>query len=203
METRTYNDLFDSISALCGVVFAPNEQGRIKVLANRRATKAFRSSNYWPRFLVVGEERDVVAGIVPWEQNGLDSVDTFLRIHRTQPFVSNSAQEYSLIVVAAGARLVAGPDAPSSAWVTYKRIHNATYGDGGGDTAQVPKEWFEFMAHGTYADWLRAEGQQEKAALADMEAVDLLSDELLRIDEMTTIQNVAQRISTNLNSQNR
>jgi len=57
MQTRTYTDLFSLIQALCGVVFASIETGRIKALINRRAQRAYRSSNYWTRFLKIGEER--------------------------------------------------------------------------------------------------------------------------------------------------
>lgn len=203
METRTYADLYALIEALCGVSFATNEQGRIKAFVNRRATRAYRASNYWPRFLVVGEERVVSSGIVPFSESGIDTVDTFLRIHRTQPFVSASAQEYAFMVTNNGATLIAGDLDPTSAFVTYKAIHDSVYGSGDSDTQTVPKEWFEYLAHGTYADFLRAEGQQEKSALADAEANDILTDELLRIDEMHTTQIVSQRIFTNANTQNR
>jgi hypothetical protein len=203
METRTYTDLWQLIEGLCGVSFATIEQARIKALLNRRATRAYRASNYWPRHLVIGEERAVSSDVIPFSETDLDTIDTFLRIHKTEPYVSASAQDYTFMVTASGARLIAGDLAPSSAFVTYKSIHDATYGTGTTDTSDVPKEWFDYIAHGTYADYLRAEGQQEKAALADAEAADILTDELLRIDEMHTTQIVSQRIFTNANTQNR
>ena len=203
METRTYTDLWQLIEGLCGVSFATIEQARIKALLNRRATRAYRASNYWPRHLVIGEERVVSNDVIPFSETDLDTIDTFLRIHKTEPYVSASAQDYTFMVTASGARLIAGDLAPSSAFVTYKSIHDATYGTGTTDTSDVPKEWFDYIAHGTYADYLRAEGQQEKAALADAEAADILTDELLRIDEMHTTQIVSQRIFTNANTQNR
>ena len=105
------------------------------------------------------------------------------------------------MVTSAGATLVAGTLDPTSAWVTYKARLEDTYGDQTGDTTTVPKEWFEYIAHGTYADYLRAEGQQEKAAVADAEAIDILTDELLRLDEQGTQNVVSNRISTNANQQ--
>lgn len=203
METRTYADLYALIEALCGVSFASVEQPRIAALVNRRATRAYRASNYWPRFLVIGEERAVTLNVVPFTETDLSSIDTFLRIHRTQPYVSASAQEFEFMVTAAGATLICGTLDPSSAWVTYKSRHTDTYGTGSSDTTDVPKEWFEYLAHGAYSDFLRAEGQQEKSALADAEATDILTDELLRIDEMHTGQIVANRVFTNANTQTR
>lgn len=183
------------------MIFADIEKPRIRSLVNRRAERAYRASNYWTRFLHIGEERDVVSNVVSFTQTGSDSIDTFLRIFKQQPYQSTSVQEFDFTVTSAGATLVAGTLDPTSAWVTYKARLEDTYGDQTGDTTTVPKEWFEYIAHGTYGDYLRAEGQQEKAAVADAEAVDILTDELLRLDEQGTQNVISNRISTNANQQ--
>jgi len=255
MQTKTYADLFALIQALCGVVFASIETGRIKALINRRAQRAYRSSNYWTRFLKIGEERylssDPIAataivsgsgyfiatvgntdftligssantvgeyfvatgagtgtgtarpalGYVPYAETGKSSVDTFLRFFRRAPYISSSVQEFDYTVTAEGATLVAGDLNPSTAFLTYKAQFADTYGDGAGETSSVPAEWFQYLAHGTYADYLRAEGQQEKAALADQEAEALLTEELIRLDENHTSGFVSNRIRTNANMQ--
>jgi hypothetical protein len=255
MQTRTYADLFSLIQALCGVVFASIETGRIKALINRRASRAYRSSNYWTRFLKIGEERylssDPIAataivsgsgyfiatvgdtdftligssantvgeyfvatgagtgtgtarpalGYVPYTETGKSSVDTFLRFFKQAPYIASSVQEFDFTVTAEGATLVAGDLNPSAAFLTYKAQFADTYGDGAGETSSVPAEWFQYLAHGTYADYLRAEGQQEKAALADQEAEALLTEELIRLDENHTSGFVSNRIRTNSNMQ--
>ena len=255
MQTRTYADLFALIQALCGVVFASIETGRIKALINRRAQRAYRSSNYWTRFLKIGEERylssDPIAataivadsgyfiatvgdtdftaigasantvgeyfvatgagtgtgtarpalGYVPYSETGKSSVDTFLRFFKQAPYIASSVQEFDFTVTAEGATLVAGDLNPSTAFLTYKAQFADTYGDGAGETSSVPAEWFQYLAHGTYADYLRAEGQQEKAALADQEAEALLTEELIRLDENHTSGFVSNRIRTNANMQ--
>ena len=203
MQTRTYAELLSLIQSLCGVVFASLELGRIKALINRRALRAFRSTNYWPRYLKIGEERAVSDNIVPYTETGKDAIDTYLRIHVQAPFINTSVQEYDIMVTAAGATLVAGNTSPTQAFVTYKKQFSETFGDGSGESTSIPAEWFQYMAHGTYADYLRAEGQQEKAALADQEADALLQEEMIRIDEQHTIQMVANRIFTNANMQMR
>jgi hypothetical protein len=332
MQTRTYADLFALIQALCGVVFASIETGRIKALINRRAQRAYRSSNYWTRFLKIGEERavgpggsppveasieigsddsklkftanpvlfvgadgnncrvravnpgtpnanlsfsrsgndqtinlatnsssavistatqiknaiaaaldvaplfilvdcdlgtgsdgtgvyeahdyvsleggvnevpplDIPASVVPYFEAGLQPIDTFLRIFKQAPYIASSVQEFDFTVTADGATLVAGDLNPSTAFLTYKAQFTDTYGDGAGETSSVPAEWFQYLAHGTYADYLRAEGQQEKAALADQEAEALLTEELIRLDENHTSGFVSNRIRTNANMQ--
>jgi hypothetical protein len=203
MQTRTYAELLSLIQSLSGVIFATLELGRIKALINRRALRAFRSTNYWPRFLKIGEERVVTSNVVPYTESGKDSIDTYLRIHRQAPWLTAAVQEYDIMVTADGATLVAGSGNPTEAFVTYKKQLADTYGDGQGETTAIPAEWYQYMAHGTYADYLRAEGQQEKAALADQEADMLLQEEMIRIDEQHTLQMVANRIFTNANMQMR
>jgi hypothetical protein len=203
MQTRTYAELLSLIQSLSGVIFATLELGRIKALINRRALRAYRSTNYWPRFLKIGEERAVTSDVVPYTESGKSAIDTYLRIHVQAPYVTTSVQEYDIMVTADGATLVAGNTAPNSAFVTYKAQLTDTYGDGVGESTSIPAEWYQYMAHGTYADYLRAEGQQEKAALADQEADMLLQEEMIRIDEQHTLQLVANRIFTNANMQMR
>ena len=203
MQTKTYAELFALIQALCGVVFASIETPRIKALINRRAMRAYRASNYWTRFLKIGEERVVSSSVIPYSESGLSSIDTFLRVYKQAPYIASSVQEYDIMVTSAGATLVCGDLNPSEAYVTYKAQLTDTYGDGGGEQAAIPAEWYQYMAHGTYADYLRAEGQQEKSVIADQEAEMLLQDEMIRLDENHTSGLVSNRIFTNANMQMR
>jgi hypothetical protein len=205
MQTKDYTtDLLPLIKSLCGVEFANLELPRIKAMINSRAKRAYRASNFWPRFLVVGEERDVVNGYVPWTQAGLDSVDTFVIIHRSAPYIADSAQNFDFYVDFTGAKIVDGDLNSASAYATYKKQTTSVYGDGtNGTTSSIPDEWFEYLAHGTYSDWLRSEGQMEKSQIADAEAMDKLTDELIRIDEMRSSALVSTRIQTNANMQSR
>jgi len=203
MQTKTYAELFALIQALCGVVFASIETPRIKALINRRAMRAYRASNYWTRFLKIGEERVISNSVIPYSESGLSSIDTFLRVYKQAPYISSSVQEYDIMVTASGATLVSGDLNPTEAFVTYKAQLTDTYGDGSGESTTIPAEWYQYMAHGTYADYLRAEGQQEKSVIADQEAELLLQDELIRLDENHTSGLVSNRIFTNANMQMR
>ena len=203
MQTKTYAELFALIQALCGVVFASIETPRIKALINRRAMRAYRASNYWTRFLKIGEERVVSSSVIPYSESGLSSIDTFLRVYKQAPYIASSVQEYDIMVTASGATLVCGDLNPSEAYVTYKAQLSDTYGDGSGESTAIPAEWYQYIAHGTYADYLRAEGQQEKSVIADQEAELLLQDEMIRLDENHTSGLVSNRIFTNANMQMR
>ena len=326
MQTRLYSDLYALIQALCGISFSTPEALRIKSLINRRAERAYKSSNYWTRFIKVGEERyctpDPVAvttttvgdgyfiqtigstdysligagtsavftantstttltvtsissgalaigdgvfftgvagnatitafgtgkggvgtytisqsqstatgkacksftpesyfvatgaGIgtgtvrlanltVPYSATGADSIDSFLRIYTKKPHKSSSVNELNYYVTSLGAELSSINVSLLTVFVTYKKQLTDIYGDGTGEVQAVPYEWFNYLAHGTYSDFLRAEGHQDRAAMADLEANEILLDELMKLDEQHTQTIVSNRISTNANMQYR
>jgi hypothetical protein len=182
MTTKTYTDLLDMIKSLCGVEFATIELGRINALVNRRAKRAYRASNNWPRFITVGEERTVTTKNVPYVQVTKDTIGTFLKIQAVAPYTTASPQDYNFYVDSAGAKLITSAN-PSTTFVTYKKVLSDVYGETTGLQKDVPSEWFDYIAHGVYADYLRAEGQQEKSLAADQEAALILEDELIQVDQ--------------------
>lgn len=182
MTTKTYTELLDQIKSLCGVEFATIELSRINALVNRRAKRAYRASNNWPRFITVGESRTVTSRNVPYLQAGLDTIGTFLKIQAVAPYSTPSPQDYNFYVDSGGAKLITSAT-PASAFVTYKKVLSDTYGETTGMQSDIPSEWFDYMAHGVYSDYLRAEGQQEKSQLADSEASMILNDELVQIEQ--------------------
>lgn len=182
MTTKTYTELLDQIKSLCGVEFATIELPRINALVNRRAKRAYRASNNWPRFITVGQARAVSSKNVPYTEGALDTIGTFLKIQAVAPYTTPSPQDYNFYVDSGGAKLITSAN-PSSVFVTYKKVLSDTYGETTGMQSAVPSEWFDYIAHGVYSDYLRAEGQQEKSQLADSEASMILNDELVQIEQ--------------------
>lgn len=248
MTTKPYSELLSIIKSLCGVEFATIELGRINALVNRRAKRAYKASNNWPRFIVVGENKNttssgkvvgylatipvtvltsstssvtvtvqsvptgvVIGGtllnqtvnnivgttitlsgnanqtistatIVPYTPTVASTVGIFLRINAVAPFTTTSPQDINFHVDSNGANLITSAT-PTSVFVTYKKVLFDVYGDTTGMVADIPTEWFDYIAHGVYADYLRAEGQQEKSQVADQEASLILDDELIQVDQ--------------------
>ena len=182
MTTKTYTELLDQIKSLCGVEFATIELPRINALVNRRSKRAYRASNNWPRFITVGQSRTVTTKNVPYAEGALDTIGTFLKIQAVAPYTTTSPQDFNFYVDSAGAKLITSTN-PAAAFVTYKKVLTDVYGETTGMQALIPSEWFDYIAHGTYADYLRAEGQQEKSQLADQEAAMILNDELVQIEQ--------------------
>jgi hypothetical protein len=208
MNTRPYTDLLGLVEALCGATLAEQERVRIRYFVNRRAQRAYAATELWPRFLVVGEERVVSeAGLLPYEQPALADIGTVLRIHATRPFLSDPAREYGEFYASTAGIQITGyqpaqVESLYSAFITYKAALAATYGSNDGDTTDVPEEWFEYAAHGAYADFLRNEGQQEKALVAEAEATEILQEQLEKVSRQGGAR-VATRVMNHANHQSR
>ena len=203
MQTRLYSDLYALIQAMLGMDLSVVESIRIKALINRRAQRAYRASNYWTRFLKVSEQRDVINGTIAYQQLGSSTIDTFLRINLYPKSGGRSGQEFEFTVSSAGASLILFESSSGVAFVTYKAIMPEYYGDSSYEEANIPYEWFQYIAHGVYADYLRSEGLQDRAAIADIEANEILTDELMRLDEQHTQTVISTRIFTNSNMSTR
>ncbi len=82
-----------------------------------------------------------------------------------------------------------------SVFVTYIAGIPSTYGDGDGEESDVPEPWFEYMAQGAYADWLRSDGQTEKAMAEEVIAESLLNQQLEKISRSNGNQVVTRMMS--------
>lgn len=82
-----------------------------------------------------------------------------------------------------------------SAFITYLAGIPATYGDGSGEESDVPEPWFEYMAQGAYCDWLRSDGQTEKAMTEEVIAESLLNQQLEKISRSNGNQVVTRMMS--------
>ena len=134
------------------------------------------------------------SNIVPFTQAGKSDIDTFLRIHKTyQPFYLYSAVELEYYVNADGAHLV-GDTAPSTnTYVTYKMVWDGPYTNA---STNIPGEWLDHLAHAVYADYLRQDGQNEKAIAEENIAKGILDDQLQKTDVSRATGMMAHRIST-------
>jgi hypothetical protein len=210
MQTRTYGDLFKLIQSLAGVgTFAASEKDDIANFINRRFFEAFNTSHMWPRYVVTGEERTIAtspAQTVPYVEASKDNIGEFIRIHRTQPFLRNSALEFDFYVDGSGAHILNLTTADAtSAFVTYKKEFTpfTVTSDYENSTVAVPAEFFHFIAHTAYADFLRMDGQTDKALIEEQTGGNYLALELEKIDLRMNNNTVLKKFSTYVNRQAR
>ena len=202
MQVKSYSDLYKLIVALSGVGnFTTEEKVNIEQFVNRRAFEAYRTSPSWPRYAVIGEERTVSAnGLVAYEETSLDDISDFQRIYRTQPFNRNSALEYEFYVDSKGANilnLIANDS--GKVFVNYQK-ELPTFTEASSD---IPYEFFFFLAHAVYADFLRMDGQHTKALQEEGVAGTYLALELEKIDLRSNNNTINKKFSTYVNRQAR
>lgn len=149
----------------------------------------------------------VVEGpIVPYVQTNKNDINEFIRIHKKKAFLKNSAVEYEYYVTFEGAHIINLLDtADKSIFVTYKKKFSTftTSSDYATSTETVPEEFFAFIAHTAYADFLRMDGQHSKAMLEEETAKGALDMQLERNDIISNINNTTSRFSTYVNRQSR
>lgn len=202
MQSSTFTDLFALIQALAGVEsFTQAESIKVIALANRRLYEAYNASQSWTRYIVVGEERDVASQVVPFAETSLDTISDFLRIHRTKPFLNLSSVEYEFYVDQDGAHFLSPSDnSATSVFVTYKKIWDGPFDV---SSTNVPLEFYYFAAHATYADFLRMDGQLDKAIAEEQVAQSYLTSELQKAESQRNNNITVRRISTHGTRQTR
>lgn len=135
-------------------------------------------------------------------------IGEYIRIHKTEALGNKGAQEYDFYVDSEGAHII-GETIGDSVYVTYKKpfeLMLTTSPDGVTgilDTQRIPNIFFNYMVHTVYADFLRMDGQTEKALLEEETAQDDIAVQLERNDIIVNNNNATRRFSTYVNKQSR
>ena len=213
MQTDTYSNLVKLIQALIGAgTLTLDEHRNIFQLVNRRLTDAYNTSQSWPRYLVIGEERTFTTDtqVVPYTQTSKNNIGEFLKIHRQEPYKNLSALEYDFFITSDGANVLNVANAnDSSVFVTYKKeldlvsitetSPTPVVTDYTDNSTSIPKEFFYFIAHSVYADFLRIERRFEQAVQEEVVAQNYLAQELEKLDIIANNNNLNKKFSTHLN----
>lgn len=141
------------------------------------------------------------------------TIQDFIRIHRKKAFLNDSSTEYDFYVDADGANVLNSTATDGEVFVTYKKpIVNTTTGQiitsfditsTDNFTKEIPLEFFNYTAHGVYADFLRMDGQHDKAAFEEQKADMFLATELERIDIINNNNSLNHKFSTYVNTSSR
>lgn len=137
----------------------------------------------------------------------LSDIGEFVRIHRNQAFLNMSALEYEFGVQSDGAHILNASNAKEGqVWVTYKQpitLLTSLDIDGSASLTQVPQEFFYYMAHATYADFLRMDGQHQKASFEEQIAENYLAEEMDNPQQIANNNTVGKRFRTYVSQQSR
>ena len=151
--------------------------------------------------------------LIPYSQTGKSTIGSFNRIFRKQAFLNSSAHEYEFFVDFTGANILnVVSTTDNAAFISYKKEFTpfsitvsspVVVSDFTESTVEVPAEFFAYIAHATYADFLRMDGQTDKAFAEENTASVALALELEKVDIISNNNTVNKRFSTYVNRQSR
>jgi len=131
---------------------------------------------------------------------GISTVDSFNRIFRDNPLNLNSTVEYEFYVDVDGAHVINNFSNNSSFWVNYYKEWSGPYTAASTD---IPLEFYRFAVHATYADYLRFDGQIDKAMAEENNAQQYLMIEVDKAENQRNVNTLQRRISTYNSRQSR
>jgi len=155
--------------------------------------------------LVSGTPLVVDNQLIPYAQPGKSGIGDFQRIHRQKAFLNNSALEYDFFVDFNGDRILNIVNSNENvAYATYKKQFTpfTVNSDYYNSTVEVPSEFFNYIAHAAYADFLTLQGRVELAQSESVVAEKYLDLELEKLSNINST-NTLSRISTHLSRQSR
>lgn len=123
----------------------------------------------------------------------LPDVEVFVRLHDRNPVSGTGGNEYDFFVDTNGANPIGNSPELEGFWVTYKAIWDGPYTNA---SANIPQEWFYYAAHATYADFLRMDGQTDRALAEEAVAQMYLDTELTKAGQQRNMNNLFRRFST-------
>lgn len=163
------------------------------------------------------DELDIItSSYIPYSPVSGTTIGEFNRIHKKRAFSSDSAIEYDFFVDLNGANIlnISYPSdnfdkltnlGGTTAFVSYKKQFTPfTVTSGYYDSSvEVPGEFFNYIAHTAFADFLRMQGKNELAAAEEAAGTVFLAQELEKIDLRSNNNTINKRFSTYVSRQSR
>jgi hypothetical protein len=138
--------------------------------------------------------------LIPYAETGENTIGEYIRIHRKKSFLNKSAIEYDFFVDSDGANILNVVNSnDGKAFVTYKK-QLTEFSD---TSTDIPLEFFYFLAHAAFADFLRLESKYEDARTEEAIAQTYLAQELEKIDLRNNNNSLNKKFSTYVNRQSR
>jgi hypothetical protein len=202
--TSTYDNLEERFKSIAGLAaLETTDASFLRQSVNRRMRNAFERYP-WPDFTVIGESVALVTAddnTIQTYGTGVDlatNANVVFRIHKTDPTDTRYPEEYTFVSLTNASGYpsvkIISPSVLNAVnvFVTYRKDLDSIIADGGtytsgffgdesGDNPNIPYAFFEYCAFGAYADFLRGDGQTDKAQVEDQNAELLLRMEIDKV----------------------
>ena len=206
--TITYQNLEERFKSIAGLAaLETTDAAFLRQAVNRRIRNAFERYP-WPDFTVIGESVTLADdNTIQTYGTGKDLANdsnVVFRIHKTDPTDTRYPEEYTYVSILNSGGYpsvkIINPTVlnATDVFVTYRKDLESVVADGGsytsgsfgdesGDNPNIPYQFFEYCAFGAYADFLRGDGQTDKAQVEDQNA------ELILVSEIDKVRNQSRQ----------
>jgi len=210
--TLSYDNLEERFKSIAGLAsLETTDAAFLRQAVNRRVRTCFERYP-WPDFTVIGESITMLSAMDNTIQTyGTDATrdlatdsNVVFRIHKTDPTDTRYPEEYTYVSQLNGdgypsVKIISPSTLNSKAvFVTYRKDLEAiisdagtytsgSFGDEANDNPNIPYQFFEYCAFGAYADFLRGDGQTDKAQIEDQNA------ELILVSEIDKVRNQSRQ----------
>lgn len=157
------------------------------------------SDNSFTYELTTGTGTETYGGSGTVEAVAVPNIDSYTRIWDANPYSTTSGWEYDFWVDTSGAHVINAQSSQLGYWVLGVKEWDGPYTD---TATTIPQEFFQWAAHAAYADYLRLDRQNDKAAAEEAIAQQFLVLELDKAQQQSN-NRIAWRISTHLSRQAR
>ena len=172
-RTATYASWLTRLESLLGI-----EQGTMQTDEAAAALGFFNAAirrawdaNYWIDNCLIEERTPDANLVIEWTQAGETEIAEVFEVYKTNPYATTLPGRVGYTLTRDGIQLV-GPTEADPVWVYFReRCPTYTASD------SFPYIFFEYVLKAAYADWLRSDGQNDKAAQADAQAEEILQRE--------------------------
>ena len=130
----------------------------------------------------------------------IPDIESFNRIWANNPLNIVSANEYEFYVDFDGAHVINNYSSLDGFWVGFIKASGVPFTV---NSTDIPDEYFQYVAHAAYADFLRMDGQIEKAMAEEQVAQQYLVIELEKAETQRNNNSLYRRISTYISRQSR
>lgn len=172
-RTSTYASWLTRFESLVGI-----EQGTLQAdeslavlgFFNKAIRRAW-DANYWLDCCMIESRTPDANLLIDFLQASETEIAEVFSVWKTNPYSSPLPSRVGYTLTRDGIQLI-GPTEADPVWVHYReRCPTYTTSD------SFPYIFFEYALHAAYADWLRSDGQNDKAAQADAQAEEYLQHE--------------------------
>ena len=209
--TLSYENLEERFKSIAGLAsLETTDAAFLRQAVNRRIRTCFERYP-WPDFTVIGEQVALVANddnTIQTFGSGKDltsNSNVVFRIHKTDPTDTRYPEEYTYVsklnLGGYPSVKIISPTVLNSVnvFVTYRKdltdviadgnsaFTSGSFGDESADNPNIPYQFFEYCAFGAYADFLRGDGQTDKAQVEDQ------NSELILVSEIDKVRNQSRQ----------